>query len=347
MTPTRLLTPLIALLCCMTHFAVAAGETPDEVKRQTVSLIPTVHATVRARFEASTVESRYRFQVRNARVSIGGKIIPQIEYFVNTDFCDRGKIKFLDAWARAYITGGLDLRGGQFRMPFGVDIHRGPDNYYFSNRSFIGRQMANFRAVGAELRYNFKTAPVTLQAGAFNPSTIGDHTPWNSALSYSAKATWRVGAVTLAAGFMSIEPDSVRANLIDGAVAWHSGRWHIEGEYVRKHYTGDAHRPCHGWNIFGDYAMPVRAGYFNQLSAQARFDGMTAHSDCRRDDSRLLVTNDPRRTRITAGLTLSCLRPAGRHFDIRANYEKYFYADDVTVTPDMGDKLVIEMILRF
>ena len=159
MTPTRLLTPLIALLCCMTHFAVAAGETPDEVKRQTVSLIPTVRATVRARFEASTVESLYRFQVRNARISIGGKIIPQIEYFVNTDFCDRGKIKFLDAWARAYITGGLDLRGGQFRMPFGVDIHRGPDNYYFSNRSFIGRQMANFRAVGAELRYSFKTAP--------------------------------------------------------------------------------------------------------------------------------------------------------------------------------------------
>ena len=151
MTTTRLLTPLIALLCCMTHFAVAAGETPDEVRRQTVNLIPTVRATVRARFEASTVESLYRFQVRNARVSIGGKIIPQIEYFVNTDFCDRGKIKFLDAWARAYITGGLDLRGGQFRMPFGVDIHRGPDNYYFSNRSPHNCTMRSFSLASAGL----------------------------------------------------------------------------------------------------------------------------------------------------------------------------------------------------
>ena len=33
--------------------------------------------------------------------------------------------------------------------------------------------------------------------------------------------------------------------------------------------------------------------------------------------------------------------------DIRADYEKYFYHHGVSVSPENGDKLVLEMVLRF
>lgn len=333
---------LLLALALAASLACAASQTDS------ISYRPEIHGTLRGRFEASTEHGDYRFQVRNARLSVGGKIAPIADYFVQMDFCDRGKIKILDAWARLWATPGLGFQAGQFRMPFGVDPFRAPNTYIFANRSFIGKQMCNFRAVGAKAMWHPRAIPFTLEAGAFNPGTIDDHTPWHNTLTYAAKATYSISGLTFATGFQSIKPGPVRANLIDAALTWKHDRWLIEGEYMHKHYVNDAHRAAHAYNLFADYRMPLRTSFFNRLSFQGRFDGLTAHSSATvTDEAGHIVTDHPARNRVTIGSTISYIRSASMYLDLRVNYEKYFYHSGVRPSAENGDKAVVELVLRF
>jgi len=315
--------------------------------KDTVNYIPQIHGTLRGRYEVATESGDYHFQLRNARVSLNGFIAPFIDYFLQADLCDKGTMKFLDGWLRLKIINGLSVQAGQFRMPFGIDTFRSPHNYYFANRSFIGKQVCNYRAVGGKVTYALPVAPLVLEAGAFNPGTISDHKPWNNTLAYATKATYTLHNVKLTAGFQSIIPDSVRINLIDGCISWNSGQWLVEGEYMYKHYTSSSHIPAHAYNLFANYHMPVKAWIFNKLSFQARFDGMTAHSSGIRNPQGLLDTDHPARNRITVGATISYVKTKSMFLDIRANYEKYLYHDGVKALPDSGDKAVVEFVARF
>lgn len=327
-----------SIACCTATYA----EPSDSI-----SYIPHIHGTFRGRFEASTVESAYHFQVRNARVRMNGKIAPIADYFIQVDFRDRGSIKFLDAWARIWASKSIGFQAGQFRMPFGVDPFRAPNNYIFANRSFIGKSVCNFRAVGFKAIWHPENIPLNIEAGAFNPATISDHSTWHNKLAYATKLTYRIDNVNLATGFMSTAPDQVRANLIDGAVTWRNDRCLVEGEYMYKHYTHSHHKPCHAYNLFADYRMPIKTGFFNRLSFQARFDGMTAHSSAKRNEDEMIVTDNPASNRITAGSTISYKRSKSMSLDIRANYEIYIHNSNIETTPYNGDKAVIELVLNF
>lgn len=312
-----------------------------------VDYMPKVHGTVRPRFEMLTEGGEARFQVRNARLSLNGNIAPMIDYYFNTDFCDRGSIKILDVWARIHVSRQFAVQTGQFRMPFGVDPFRAPHTYIFANRSFIGKQVDNVRAVGVKLSYSFTNVPLTVEGGVFNPTPIGNHETWNKDMDYAIKIAYRVSNVTFTTGIKSIIPDGVRTNLIDGCIGWKSERWQVEGEYMNKHYTNSAHKESHAYSMYADYAMPVRAGIFNKLSFQGRFDGMTDHSDAKRGADGRLETNDPSRNRVTIGSTISCVRSRNAFLDLRINYENSFYHRDAVVAQGEDDKVVVELVLRF
>lgn len=309
------------------------------------SYIPKINGAFRARWEMETESGYNRFQVRNARVTLSGKIAPPISYFIQTDLCDQGKMKILDAYGKLEISNTLSFQAGQFRMPFGIETFRGPANYIFANRSFMGKQMCNYRAVGAK----FMFAPVKgllLELGAFNPTSISDHAVWVKTMAYAGKATYKVNDVTLSAGVQSIEPDSVRINLLDGAVSWNPGRWSFNAEYMNKHYTGKKYKSAHSYVFWAAYTMPVEAGVFNQLSFEGRFDGLTAHSSGKRDETGFLYKTDEARNRITLGTTLTYKYKAV-HCDLRLDFEKYFYHTGAVVPVGDDDKLVTEMVIRF
>lgn len=312
-----------------------------------ISYVPHIHGTLRPRMEVSGENGDFRFQLRNARVSLDGKIAPMIDYFVQADLCDRGTMKFLDGWVRVAIAKGLKFQAGQFRMPFAVDPFRAPHTYIFANRSFIGKQIFNNRAVGAKLSYTLPSTPLTLEAGVFNPSTIADHTPWNHTAAFASKAQYALGDFTLTGGFASITPGSTRMNVLDGCISWQSGRWLAEAEYMHTHYAHSRFKANHAYNAYVDYRLPIKAGIFNRLSFQGRFDGITSHSNGTSDDIGQLIENNPARNRVTVGTTISYIRSASMFLDIRADYEKYFYHHGVSVSPENGDKLVLEMVLSF
>lgn len=314
-----------------------------------VDLLPKIHGALRTRWEMDTENDASRFQVRNARVTLNGNIAPKIDYFIQTDLCNAGKMQILDAWGRIGISKQMRFQAGQFRMPFGTDCFRGPANYLFANRSFIGKTMCNVRAVGAKLTYiPFATElhDITVDAGAFNPTLISDHSRWVKTMAYAGKVVYRLQNVKLATGIQSLEPDSVRINLLGCSVTWASGRWFVEGEYMHKHYTRKSHKSAHAYNFYADYRMPVSVGVFNQASVQGRFDGMTAHSTGVRNADGELETNQSARNRVTLGGTLSYIYK-NVHCDVRLNYEKYFYHDGVTIPDGDGDKICAELVIRF
>lgn len=339
-TTTRLITACVALASAFG----AAGETPDS----TFSYMPRFHGTLRARWETETRGGLQRFQVRNAILSAEGDVAPWADYFLYGDLCDRGTMRLLDAWARLrYERLGLYVQAGQLRMPFGIDISRGPHNYYFSNRSFIGTQINSFRGVGVKLGWRLPVAPLTLEGGVFNTTPIGDHMVWNHGVNYSFKATAETRGWLLSAAFLSVRPYGIRSNLADVTAGWSDGRWHVEAEYVRQHYCGDTHSATDGYNVMADYTLRLPLAWLNRLSVLGRFDGMTAHSNLVPDEQGRLTDTTPSRKRVTAGVTMKYVRTRDAYVALRFNYEKFFYRSGVVVPEGAGDKFLAELVLNF
>lgn len=337
---------LASLALSLSLFEAVAADSADRASSKSGTYyIPKFHGALRARYEADLQNGYQRFQLRNLRMIATGYVAPRIDYFIQVDFCDRGKIKFLDGWGRVGFTDQFAVQAGQFRIPFGEEPFKAPVNYVFSNRSFLGNQFMNVRAVGAKFIWRPRS-PFMLEAGAFNTTSISEHDIWNRTLAYAAKATLRVNNTTLSASFASLSPDSVRTNSADIAVGWHYGRWIVEGEGAYKHYTHRTHKGAWAYNMYGRYTMPISLAQFNALSFHGRFDGLTAHSSALRKPDGKIWTDTPARNRLTAGITLTAAYlPV--YADIRLDYEKYFYHHGFDPAKGQGDRLTLELVVRF
>lgn len=316
--------------------------------------IPQIHGTLRGKYELQTETGRGRFEVRNARVSVSGNVIKDVEYKAEIDLCDEGKIKMLDAYARFKPIAGLDFTIGQMRVPFSIDAHRSPHSQYFANRSFIAKQVGNVRDVGCILGYNLNVGfPIVLQGGFFNGSGLTEQKDfWSNSVNYSAKAQFMLpGGFDIALSTQKIKPDNVDVSLYDIGAFYHAHGWHIEIEYLLKHYSDGAFRNVSAVDAFINYDIPLKKCFFNKISPLIRYDYVGDHSDGKRyidnavNENGTLIINDYQRSRITGGVTLSLAQPFIS--DIRINYEKYFYRKGSIPKISERDKVVIEFMTRF
>lgn len=326
-------------LIITTLFSAAAltGTAADK----TFSYVPELHGVIRARWEMNTSTGDQRFRLRNARLTVGGKIHPTISYFLQTEY-DNSMVQILDAYGHIDIVKGLYVQAGQFRMPFGVEPFRAPINYIFANRSFMGNQVMNYRAVGAKASYTIPGTPLTLEFGVFNPYTIkfSGGQKWGKDVAYAGKASLNLPeGFKLDLGYGSIKPNdkNLRANLLDGALSWENRNVLVATEYMFKNYCGGGHKSNHSYVAYVDWHKGVKWGAFDRWSIQGRFDGMTDHWNLEKADT------DPKRNRATIGSTLTCQYKAV-HADIRINYEKYFSYKEGGYSPD---QFVIETVFRF
>lgn len=314
-----------------------------------VDVVPKIHGVLRARYEAEWGDGdewRQRFQVRNARLSVEGNVLRQLSYFVRVDACDRGTMKFLDAWAQWSLPRSWRLRAGQFRVPFGVDVFRGPGTYIFANRSFVGKNLANVREVGLQGGYHGRPGlPLTIEAGVFNSRPMANHEVWQQAMDFAAKAVWKPAGFLVSASYLSMKPYGVRMNIVDGAFGWSGHGWVAEAEYQHKHYERSSLKGTDAWSVFASYAIPLKKTVFDNVSFQGRFDSMTANSNGRPADDGLAY-DEPSRRRITVGGMLEYLR-APLRVAVRLNYEKYFYDSDVKAPVGADDKIVAELVVKF
>lgn len=337
----------VTLLCLLLITLTSTGQNKSE--STTLAFNHDFHGVVRARWEMDTENGYSRFQVRNARLSARADINSVFTAYIQADFCDAGKIKILDAWAGVNAGYGLNFRAGQFRMPFGEEPFMAPATYLFNNRSFMGKDMCNIRAVGAQASWKTPGIPLTVTAGIFNPCTISEHNKWTRSYAASAKVAYSPGNWRFTSGFMTTVPDSVRANLIDAAIQWYSTNLglRLNGEYMHKHYAGHAFKTAHAWLFTVDWQHPMRHKVFNRWSVQLREDGITAHSNGTRNARGILTATRPLTNRITPGITISHIDTKGLNAHLRLNYEKYFYGRYKPADEFDNDRLSAEIVVVF
>lgn len=341
----KLILPLLAL---------CVGLPLHAQEEDKVDLTPKVHGTIRGKYEYQTEEGDGRFQVRNARVSLEGNVAKAVEYKAEIDLSDEGQIKMLDAYTKIKPVRGLDFTIGQMRVPFTIDAHRSPHQQYFANRSFIAKQVGNVRDVGATVGYSFNVGiPIILQAGMFNGSGLTNQKDfWTNNINFSAKAQIFIPhGFNITLSTQKIRPDHIAVMMYDAGAYYHAHGWHVEAEYLFKHYEDNAFKNVHAFEAFVNYDIPLRKCFFTKISPLLRYDYMSDHSDGMRyldgeeNTEGSLIINDHQRSRITGGLTFSIAKPFIS--DIRLNYEKYFYRSGAIAKPSERDKIVIEVMTRF
>ncbi len=307
-----------------------------------ISYVPEFHGAVRPRWELDTETGNSRFEVRWARFTAEGKVAPKIGYFMQVDLCDQGVFKFHDAYVKMEIVKGLEIQAGQFRMPFGREPFMAPQNYVFANRSFMGKQMCNYRKVGAKATYKVPTRlPITVEAAVGNAGGVSNHNTWSKSYMGSGRVSLQAGDFNICGGIMDILPDATRIMLYDIGTTWNSGDWRGGVEFMNEHYVKSNHSDAQSWVIWGDYGRPAKLGIFNHWSVQARYDGMTCQWNGIEGDR-----DNAARNRITIGGTLS-YKYKKVFADVMLDYEQYFYHNGYTPSEGQGNKLVAEIAVRF
>lgn len=335
--------------CAMTPLTAFGFEDGDSTTRDLRFYIPEVHGVARARYEVDTDNGEGRFQIRNARVNLSGRVLPRLRYYLNTDFCDKGSVKVLDVWARVDIGSRWFVQAGQFRVPFGTDNFRGPGTYYFANRSYLAKYVNNVRAVGIKGRYTLPWGSGNyIEGGMFNSATISDHDVWSKDYAYAVKVSQAATDwLRFEAGFESIEPDRVRMNLWGASAIFTMGTLRAEAEFMHTIYTHDAHPGSNVFNLYADWGIPARVGIFNRWSIQGRFDAVTAHSDGKSLDAEgMLETTIPSQQRLTLGSALDYTYGKVNAL-LRLNFEKVFWGHGGAPQDGHGNRLVAELVVQF
>lgn len=307
---------------------------------------PEIHGTIRAKYEYEPPIGKGRFEVRNARVGIEGKVLKELGYKAEIDLCDEGEIKMLDAYVRYTPGTHWRLQLGQMRAPFTIDAHRAPHTQFFANRSFIAKQAGNLRDVGLTGSYTWSW--LTVDGGIFNGSGLKNQKDyWTKSYIYSGKITAKIaGKWTLCGSAQRIKPAQRSIFLWDVGGFYDNSIWHVEGEYIHKSYSRHAYKAVSAFDIFGVRRFKINKSRLNTISALMRYDYMDDHSNGKPDENGQLVTDDPQRHRLTAGTTLS-FGVKKLQADLRLNYEQYFYRSGVTPDVSEQNKIVAEVVVHF
>ena len=314
--------------------------------------LPTFKGAIRARYEYSPEIGKSRFQLRNARVGIFGNVTDNISYKSEVDLCDQGTILVADAYAKlAFENKQYAITAGFQRLPISMDANRGPANYHFGNRSFVCKYVGNVRDVGVKLGYHSSKLPLNVEAGVFN-GLENEYTngKWFNSMIYVARANYTYYGLKAEVSALSQKPDQVRMNSFDFALSWNSRNFYLEAEYMNKHYTNDAFKTVHTYNIQTHYRIPF-SKVLTHMLVQARWDSMTDYWNGRlvgNPETGLINYKEiiPGRDRLTVGVTFAHLKKFGAQF--RINYEKYFYHDKTVVINDNDrDKILGELIVTF
>lgn len=309
--------------------------------------MPELHGTIRAKYEYEPPVNKGRFEIRNARLSVEGKVIPIIRYKAEIDLSDEGKIKMLDTYVRIQPK-DWKFTVGQMRVPFTIDAHRSPHLQFFANRSFIAKQVGNVRDVGAAVAWTSRWAtPLTLEGGIFNGSGLTDQKDfWTNNYNFSFKAQ------TLISNHFNVTLSCQKANagdinvmMWDAGAYWQTSHWHIEGEYLRKNYSHNSFTPVNAVDVFASYRLPLKKG-LTSISFLGRYDYMSDHSKGNKDSEGKLKIDDPERHRFTGGITLS-LGTSKLQSDVRLNYEQYFYKKNIIPSISEQNKIVLELVAHF
>ena len=346
MLKKRILTSLFCTLLTVLACQNAAAQKPE------------LHGILRGKYEYQPELESSRYEIRNARLSVCGKLVERSEYKLEVDLCDETEIKMKDAWVRLLPYNSLRLTVGQQRMPFTIDAHRNPADQFFANRSFIAKQVGNMRDVGFQVGYDFLNSNgkkvLSLDAGMFNGSNINDQKQaWFKEPGYSARIQYFPIpglAIVPSIQHQRIAERQAAYTSLDMGAYYKTGGWHLEAEYLRKMFRDDVFSDCGAMNAMLMYTQKLKKkdSFFENISYQGRYDYMQDHSSGNSgfdESGKKLVLTDAERHRMTLGVCLG-VRNSFFPTEIRFNYERYWYPHGGAKESEL-DKLVCELAIKF
>lgn len=213
-------------------------------------------------------DSKDLFDLHRARVGIEGDFMKKrVEYQVERELSDTTRA-WRDAYVNARVLPFLELRGGQFKIPFGLDQLTGSMDLDFNYRSLAGTYLAPGRDVGVMAHGHLMNDVVRYQAGVFrkggdnlrssersDPQTNRTYAgrvvvkPWDGAKSSAMRSL--AGGVAFTDGALPAGPNGLRGKTVPGdafferlyvngrrrrigaEVEWRPGSFGVQGEFIR------------------------------------------------------------------------------------------------------------------
>ncbi|MDR2027553.1 MAG: OprO/OprP family phosphate-selective porin, partial [Prevotellaceae bacterium] len=291
-----------------------------------------------------------RFDIRNARLKIAGKLNPLVDYGMQADYSTHGKFSFLDGYVRLKPLNGLTLWVGQFIVRFSENYVISQYQNMYSNRSFVAKFVnPDSRDLGMQLDYRIANIPLTAHAGVYNGSGI-NNPQWQqspfvlSRLVYGTMEGFRAGVKYY--GGKTAAGERIANYGFD--LRYAGDRYTLETEYVIKDslntdvYLSAAY-------LQGAYFFPVHTKTVRYLTPTVRADAMGYDLFDRGFDV----------SRLTLGLNIG-LDAKRMSAEIRFNYEyfikknesglrdsSYYSAYFERADKGMFDKFTVEFLIKF
>lgn len=314
-------------------------------QNKTVRYEPSIDGTIRGKYEYNSSLDGHRFQVRNARFSVRGAVSEYARYKAEIDLSDEGLTRMLDAYVEMKASDRISFVIGQQKVPFSTDNLRSPYNFLFANRSFLGKQLAGLRDVGATLEYEFgEKLPLELIAGVYNGKGLYNQKEWRNTLSYALRAIYQPDKWEFSANYNTIQPYELRMHIFNAGIMYTNQRWHFEGEYFHKEYEKNLFSDTEGYFVLASYDIPTpKLKAIESISPRIRYDHMSNDNNgLLNPTTNTYTVDDVERSRFTGGINFNLKKPFIN--EIRLNYEQYFYAQGIV---NNDNKLVIEFVTKF
>ena len=314
-------------------------------QNKTVRYEPSIDGTIRGKYEYNSSLDGHRFQVRNARFSVRGAVSEFARYKAEIDLSDEGLTRMLDAYVEMKASDRISFVIGQQKVPFSTDNLRSPYNFLFANRSFLGKQLAGLRDVGATLEYEFgDKLPLELIAGVYNGKGLYNQKEWRNTLSYALRAIYQPEKWEFSANYNTIQPYELRMRIFNAGIMYTNQRWHFEGEYFHKEYEKNLFSDTKGYFVLASYDIPTpKLKAIESISPRIRYDHMSNDNNgLLNPTTNTYTVDDVERSRFTGGINFNLKKPFIN--EIRLNYEQYFYAQGIV---NNDNKLVIEFVTKF
>jgi hypothetical protein len=308
----------------------------DTIKSRS-EYLPDIDGIVKTKIEYDLDNSKIRFEVRNARFGVTGKINDFMSYKAQIDINDEGKMKMLDAYIRITPITGLDLYLGQRKLPFSTDYMRNPAENIFANRSFLTKYInEGMRDIGLFTDYILDgNVPLEVLCGLGN-GTGGNNPQWISRPDLIGRVILGpLNGFRIAGNIYSGEREyRDDLSMLGGEIRYSTGSFFVESEYIRRNWTDTLSLRQHddGLYIHSYYNFSINNKLIYMVSPTARWDFIGSSVFGKEIDA----------NRITLGINVG-FEPKQFYSELRINYENYLKGS----LPVHTDKLTLEFIARF
>jgi len=319
-------------LLILTGLNYVAAQDSSAVKSD---YLPDIDAVLKVKTEYDLDNSLVRFEVRNARFGLKGKINEFMSYKIELDLSDEGKMKMLDAYVRLTPLKNLDIYMGQRKIPFSTDYMRNPAENIFANRSFLAKYINDgMRDIGFYLDYKFgNSVPVDILLGAVN-GTGNNNPQWIERPNLVSRVVFGRETGFRATGNLYYGEAENKDNLAlyGGELRYNNGNFLIESEYISRNWTDSIRIHDDGLYVHSYYNVILTDKIVKIITPTVRWDYM----------GDLLCSGRIDASRMTLGVNIG-FEPKQFYSEIRLNYENYFKSS----IPIHTDKLTLEFIARF